>query len=114
MSRETAQTWIFGAWIAAIGLTTFRQIVGKSSTNLAGWMPTPSVYLGSAVLFTLLWGGSLVAPSLAAALAVGTDVGILISPYLKGSNNGILDQAATWLEKVSPPAASTPSTGSTS
>lgn len=114
MTRERAQLWIFGAWLAAVGLTTVRQIAGKSSTNLAGYMPDPSVYLGSAVLFTMLWGGSFIAPSLAAVLAVGTDIGLIVSPYLKGSNVGILDTANTWLEKVSPPAASTPSTGGNS
>jgi hypothetical protein len=53
-------------------------------------------------------------PSLAVAVAVGVDVGALISPYLKGSSVGLLDQTATWLEKVAPPPASsgvaTPST----
>lgn len=104
MTRQSAQMWILGAWLGAVGLTTFRQIAGKSSTNLAGWMPEPNVYLGSAVLFTMLWAGSWVAPTLAVALAVGTDVGLIVSPYLSGSKVGILDTAATWLQKVSPPA----------
>lgn len=103
MTSERAATYVLMAWAGMVGLITLRQVIGGSK------LPPPSAYLGSAVLFTLLWAGSLVAPSFAVTAAVGVDIAALASPYIKGSGVGLLDQAATWLEKVAP----TPTAGGT-
>lgn len=95
MDRDTAGTWVLGAWAAMIVVITARQLLAKTA------MPKASVYLGSAVLYTMIWGGSLLAPQLAVALAWGTVFGALASPYLKGSGNSVVSQLTTKLNSIS-------------
>jgi len=90
----TPQRVVLGAWLAMIGLATVRAVAGPNRG-----LPAPSVYLGSGVLFTMLYGASSFLGPLAAALAVGVDVGAVVAPYLKGQS-GILDTAASWLDGI--------------
>ena len=98
-----AQRVVLGAWLAMIGLATVRAIAGPSKG-----LPAPSVYLGSGVLFTMLYGAAGFLGPLAAAIAVGVDVGAVAAPYLKGQT-GILDTAAGWLDGLAGAAAPTSS-----
>lgn len=91
----TPQRVVLGAWLAMVGLTTARAVIGPSKG-----LPAPSLYLASGILFTLLYGASSFVGPLAAALAVSVDVGALLAPYLRGQP-GLLDQAATWLDGIS-------------
>jgi hypothetical protein len=90
-----AQTWVLGAWLAMIGLVTAKQVSTRKG------LPQPGAYLGSGVLFTILYGFASIAPQLAVALAVGTDVGGLVAPYLRGSNVSTLDRLSGWLSTIS-------------
>lgn len=104
---NNASGWVLGAWVGAIGLITARQLIGQKDTaSLVQRLPEPNAYLGSAVLFTLYWLLSLGLPTLAVVLAVGTDVGLIVQPYLQGKP-GLLDQLSGWLQKVSPPPSTT-------
>lgn len=96
MNRDSAGTWVLGAWAAMIIIITARQLLADSTK-----LPKANTYLGSAVLFTLIWGGSLIAPPLAVAIAWGTVFGALASPYLKGSSNTVFSQLSTKLNSIS-------------
>lgn len=89
----TPQRIVLGAWLAMIGLATVRAVAGPQKG-----LPAPSVYLGSAVLFTLLYGASSFVGPLAAVTAVGVDVGALLAPYLKGSTTGPVNTLASFLD----------------
>lgn len=89
----TPQRVVLGAWLAMIGLATVRAVAGPQKG-----LPSPSVYLGSGVLFTGLYGAAGVLGMLPAVIAVGVDVGALLAPYLKGSTTGPLNQLAGLLD----------------
>jgi hypothetical protein len=91
----TAQRVVLGAWIAMIALASVRY----AASNQKG-LPPPSTYVGSAVLFTILYGASSFLGPLAAVLAVGVDIGAVATPYLQGRSS-VLDQAASWLNTIS-------------
>lgn len=91
----TPQRVVLGAWIAMIGLATVRYV------NKSKGLPPPSIYLGSAVLFTLLFGAASVLGPLPAVIAVSADVGALLTPYLRGSDVGPLNQLASLLDSIS-------------
>lgn len=91
----TPQRIVLGAWLAMIGLATVRAVAGPQKG-----LPAPSVYLGSGILFTALYGASSFLGPLAAAIAVGVDVGALLAPYLKGSQVGPLNQLASFLDGI--------------
>jgi hypothetical protein len=100
----TPQRIILGAWLGIIGLATVRSIATTKA------MPQPSVFIGSGVLFTGLYGASSFLGMLPAVIAIGVDVGAVLSPYLKGSTVGPLNQLAGLLDGIS--GAQTTSTGS--
>ena len=104
MTGDAARGWVLGSWLAVVALSTVKQVSAKPG------LPQPGAYLGSAVLFTLFFGLAGFAPSLTAALAAGTVVGVAVSPYLRGKTTGVLDQAATWLDSVSGAPAPQPGT----
>lgn len=114
MSRDGAANLILLMWLGMVGIITTKQVIGDTSTSssLATKMPEPSVFLGSAVLFTMLWGASLITPGLAVAVAAGIDISAIIVPYIKGNQTGLLQQAATWLDNATG-GTPTPTTGST-
>jgi hypothetical protein len=93
---STPQRVVLGAWLAMIGLATVRAL-GSSKQ-----LPQPSVYLGSGVLFTLLYGAAGVLGPLAATVAVGVDVAALVAPYLRGQTSGPLDTLAGFLDRLAP------------
>jgi hypothetical protein len=95
MKSGAAQRIVLGAWVAMIGLATVRAVTDPLHKGL----PLPSVFLGSAVLFTLFYGAAAFLPPLAATLAVGVDVGALVRPYISGGP-APLDTLATWLDKL--------------
>lgn len=112
MTNDRAATWVLLAWVGMVGLISARYVLANQAAGkgAVASLPPPGAYLGSAVAFTMLWGGTFIAPSLATALAVGLDIAAFASPYLAGKP-GILDQTATWVQKVSP---TPPATGATS
>jgi len=85
---------VIGSWGATAAIITVQWV----TSNQQGF-PPPGRYLASGVVFSMLYVLSGPAPSLGAALAVGTTFAILIQPYLKGKP-GVLDQTATWLGKL--------------
>lgn len=89
------QRVVFGAWLAMIGLSIAR------SLGRGGGLPQPSVFLGSAVLFTVYYGAAGFLGPLPAALAVGTDVAAVMLPYIRGGTMGPLDSLAAQLDKIS-------------
>lgn len=92
-----AQRVVIGAWLAMIGLAAARSFgAGKG-------FPQPGTFLGSAVLFSMLYGAAAVAPiaPLAAVIAVGTDLAAVALPYFKGQRTGPLDQIASALNAMS-------------
>jgi hypothetical protein len=91
----TPQRVVLGAWLTMIGLATVRSIAGGSKG-----LPSPSLYLGSGVLFTALYGAAGLVGPLAAVLAVGIDVAALATPYMHGKP-GLFETAATWLDGIS-------------
>jgi hypothetical protein len=98
VNSGTAQRIVLGAWIGMIGLATVRQLTDPNHKGL----PAPSIYLASGVLFTMLFGVAGFLPPLAAALAVGIDVGALLRPFLPGgSGNSPLAQLAGFLDGLS-------------
>jgi len=101
----TPQRVVLGAWLAMIVLATVRSIAGPQKG-----LPSPSVYLGGAVLFTALYGSAGFLGPLAAVLAVGADVGAVAAPYLRGQP-GILDTAASWLDGLAGGAPQAPGGG---
>ena len=90
-----SQRVVLGAWLVMVGLSVARSL-GRS----AG-LPQPSVFLGSAVLFTVYFGAASFLGPLPAALAVGTDVAALMLPYIRGGTTGPLDSIAAGLDKIS-------------
>jgi hypothetical protein len=94
----TPQRVVLGAWVALIALATVRGI-GQSKG-----LPPPSVYLGGAVLMTMLYGAAGFLGPLAAVTAVGVDVGVVMQPYLAGSSSAPINTLAGWLSRLSPPA----------
>lgn len=99
----TAQRVVLGAWLAMVGLTTARAVIGPSKG-----LPAPSLYLGAGVLFTLLYGASSFVGPLAAVLAVSADVFAVAAPALRKDAAGnprplptIIDQVAAWLDGIS-------------
>lgn len=103
---NSPQRIVLGAWLGIIGLATVRSFAGGK-----GW-PQPSIYLGSGVLFTMLFGAAAFLGPLAAAIAVGVDVGALVLPYAKGGTSGPLDQLAGALGKISGGTPAAPGGGS--
>lgn len=89
MNSTAAQRVILGAWLGMIALATIRRVTAPTSPGL----PVPATFLGISVLFTMLFGVASAAPGFAAAIAVGVDVGALLSPYAK--NNPRLSPLAT-------------------
>lgn len=87
----TPQRVVLGAWVALVGLATVRSI---SQTK---GLPQPSVYLGSGVLFTALYGASSFLGPLAAVTAVAVDIGAVMAPYLAGSGSSPLTTLGGWL-----------------
>jgi hypothetical protein len=93
-----ARKVVLGAWLAMIGLATIRRVTNPNTPGL----PSPSVYLASGVVFSMLYGLSAVVPGLAAALAVGTDVGALMAPYLTGKIQAApITTLNAWLSQLS-------------
>ena len=86
--------WVLGGWVAMIGLVTLRQV------STAPGLPQPGAYLGSGIVYTMLYVLAFAAPQLAGTLAIATVLGGLAAPYLKGQP-GLLDQASTWLSNIS-------------
>jgi hypothetical protein len=103
----TPQRIVLGAWIAMIGLATVRYAAGANKG-----FPPPSVYLASGILFTLLYGASSFLGPLAATLAVGVDVGALLTPYLKGQP-GLPETVASWLDGIAGGTGTLPPAGRT-
>jgi hypothetical protein len=91
----TPQRIVLGAWLAMIGLATVKAVAGPQKG-----LPAPSVYLGSGVLFTALYGAAAFLGPLAAVTAVAVDVGALLAPYL-GQQTGPLNQLAGFLDGLS-------------
>jgi hypothetical protein len=102
----TPQRVVLGAWVTLIALATVRGISQSKG------LPAPSVYLGGAVLMTMLYGAAGFLGPLAAVTAVGVDVGVVMSPYLAGSSSAPLNTLAGWLSHLSP-SAPAPGAGST-
>lgn len=102
MNRDTAAGYVLIAWLVAVGLISVRSVVGSQGQPFPAVLPKPSLYLGSAVLYTMLWGATFIAPTLAVTLAVGMDVAIFAQPYIQGSNTGLADSVSSWLNTVSP------------
>ena len=84
---------VLGAWVAAMGLTMVRSLTDPTAPAL----PKPSAFLGTGVLFTMLYGASSFVGPLAATLAVGVDVGMVARPYLAGSSSPPLTNLAAFL-----------------
>lgn len=101
------QRIVFGAWLGMVGLATARSLGGSRG------LPQPSVYLSSAVLFTLLYGAAGIVGPLAAVFAVGVDIAALVLPYVRGGTTGPLDSIAQGLASISggPSAAAAPAAG---
>jgi hypothetical protein len=95
------QNLIIGAWLVAVGLVTIREIQGleKTEPDPAARLPRPFVYLGSAVAFTILYALASPAPQLAATMAIGLDLGLLLNPYLKGTG-APLDAISNTLARI--------------
>ena len=98
---SSPQRIVLGAWLAMLGLATARTL------SQGRGLPQPSVYLSTAVLFTMLFGAAGLVGTLAAVFAVGVDVAAVTLPYFKGSSVGPLDQLAAALGSMSgqPPSA---------
>lgn len=116
MNRDRAAGYVLLAWMVMVGLISVRSVIANNGQPFPKNLPAPSVYLGSAVLYTMLWGATFFAPGLAVVLAFGTDIGALFQPYLQGKP-GLADSFAAYLNKVAPQsssAASNPTGGTTS
>jgi len=89
------RTIVLASWGGAAAIVTVQWV-----TSSQPGFPPPGRYLASGVVFSMLYllGGP--APGLAAALAAGTVLAMLVQPYLKGKP-GVLDQTATWLGTLS-------------
>lgn len=80
------QPLVLGAWLSLIVLATIRQVLSQTPG-----LPSPSVYLGSSVLFTFFFVGAAFAPDLFGVLAVGVVVAALLKPYVNASGATIPD-----------------------
>jgi len=89
------RAWVIGSWLTVLALITVREVSSQKG------LPRPGSYLGASVLMTMLFGLAGLAPSLGAALAAGTVVGVAAAPYIAGRTTGPLDQAASWLASIS-------------
>lgn len=95
MNAAGGRAWVLGSWLTVLALVTVREVSTQKG------LPRPGSFLGASVLMTLLFGLAGLAPSLAAALAAGTVVGVAAAPYIAGKTTGPLDQAASWLASIS-------------
>lgn len=93
-----ARRVVLGAWLGYVGLVTIRQLVDPQQRGL----PPPRLYLASGVLFSMWYLAAGPAPTLAATLAVGTDIAALLLPYVAGNGTGPLDKLATFVSATSP------------
>lgn len=113
MNSGGAQRIVLGAWLAMIAVATIKRVTDPDP--LKDHLPPPSVFLGISVLFTMLFGAAAVAPGLAAAVAVGVDVGALLTPYIKAAASGgspastAASSLAGFLDRVSGANAAPPS-----
>ena len=89
-----AKAAVLGAWGVVVVITTIQWISSSSKG-----FPPPGRYLASGVVFSILFLTAGPAPSLGAALAVGTAVGVGFHPYLKGQT-GVFQQAGNLLGQV--------------
>lgn len=90
------KTVILGSWAAAASIITVQWVVGSQPG-----FPPPGRYLASGVVFSMLFVAGTAAPELAAVFAAGTVFAMLMRPYLKKSNAGVLQQTASWLGTLS-------------
>jgi hypothetical protein len=92
---SNGQRWVLGSWIAMVGFVTIRQIRQEQG------LPSPGAYLGTGVVYTLLYGLAGVAPGLAAVLAVGTATAALAAPYFSNQpDSGVLATLTSWLNAI--------------
>jgi hypothetical protein len=98
---------VLGSWLAMIVLATVRQVASSTPG-----LPSPAVYVGSGVLFSLFYLGAKVTPQsrLFGVLAVGAVVTALVKPYLHRDasgqsvpilNSGPLFQVSNLLDQMS-------------
>jgi hypothetical protein len=97
------QPLVLGSWFAIILLATVRQV-----TSPTPGLPSPSVYVGSSVLFTMFYAGASF-PGLAplfGVLSVGVVLAALMKPYINSTgatiaNSGPIYQLSTLLDSMS-------------
>jgi hypothetical protein len=86
--------------LGALGVM-FVLITVRSVTTKPG-LPSPSLYVGSLVLFSLWYLLAGVSPGLGGTLAIGTDVSALLAPYIAGgSGTSPLTQLAGLVQGIS-------------
>ena len=88
-----SQRVVLGAWLAMIGLATARSLTQKEG------LPQPGVFLFSAVLFSgyYVLASISVISTLVAVFAVGTDLAVVATPYIK---DRVPAPGSTWLDKL--------------
>lgn len=107
MDGQRARRIVITAWLGYAGLVTIKQLLDPNQRGL----PPPRMFLASGVLFSMYYLAAGPLKTFPAVLAVGTDIAVLLNPYIKGSNSGVIQSLTGAIDTIAgqAPAPSSPS-----